>query len=29
MIELQDIPFSLHAELLMRQLRFQPGTDNA
>ena len=29
MIELQDIPFSLHAELLMRQLRIQPGTDNA
>ena len=29
MIELQDIPFSLDAELLMRQQRVQPGTDNA
>jgi hypothetical protein len=29
MTELQDIPFSLDAELLMRQLRIQPGTDNA
>jgi len=29
MIELRDIPFSLHAELLMRQQRVHPGTDNA
>ena len=29
MIELQDIPFSLDTELLMRQLRIRPGTDNA
>jgi hypothetical protein len=29
MVELPDIPFSLDAELLMRQLRIQPGTDNA
>jgi len=29
MIELHDIPFSLDAELLMRQQRVQPGTDNA
>lgn len=29
MTELQDIPFSLDAELLMRQLRIQPSSDNA
>jgi hypothetical protein len=29
MVELRDIPFSLDAELLMREQRVQPGTDNA
>jgi Vitamin B12 dependent methionine synthase, activation domain len=29
MAELHDIPFVLDAELLMRQLRIQPGTDSA
>jgi hypothetical protein len=29
MVLLQDIPFSLDAELLMRQLRVRPGTDGA
>lgn len=28
MIELQDIPFSLDTELLVRQLRIRPRTDN-
>lgn len=29
MVLLQDIPFSLDAELLMKELRIRPGTDNA
>jgi hypothetical protein len=28
MIELRDIPFSLDAQLLMRQMRIRPGTDS-